>query len=407
MIAAATILLDVSGSLAIIVVLTLVYGQVQRMHFTLQRGQMLLGIAFGGVAWLQMHLPFDPTKTLAVDLRNIPLVLCGAFLGWRASLLCLAIAGLTRIAIGGIGVAPGLLGLIIAVSVGGAWAFATRNIAKRGLSHMLLLSILGSLHLAAGLAIPEPARSWFFSNAALPIAMLNLVTITLTAWLLDAEQRKILSETRLEAAVAVHPDHGALTKPSFEREILLRVTAGKMLPPAALLVIKLRYADALFSVIPKAWRNKVLGLVRLRLKDAFANSDLICSLDGTVLLIPLDEDQLADKGALSAEIVRLIGSEPFQFSDTIRKAVTVDTHIQAWPADKSFEEILTLVRFSLMPKRKDRFFWCAPRKSSEEGKLHNAIGASTHGAFVSHSTTETLFNKAAFLMKPKRRLTPK
>ena len=86
----ASIWFDFAGSLAIIFALTIAYGHVQRWFVSKEQGRMLLGFAFGVVAWLQMNMPLEPMEGLIIDLRNVPLVLCGAFLGWRASLICFA-----------------------------------------------------------------------------------------------------------------------------------------------------------------------------------------------------------------------------------------------------------------------------------------------------------------------------
>ncbi|WP_375267454.1 LytS/YhcK type 5TM receptor domain-containing protein, partial [Planktotalea sp.] len=69
---------------------------------------LLMGLAFGGVAWVQMNMPLEPMEGLILDLRNVPLALCAAFLGWRASLICFLIAAGTRLQIGGIGMPPAI-----------------------------------------------------------------------------------------------------------------------------------------------------------------------------------------------------------------------------------------------------------------------------------------------------------
>ena len=102
MIYSATTWLDFSSALAMIVVLTIAFGHVSRWVHSRARAQLLLGVAFGGVAWVQMHMPLEPMAGLIIDLRNVPIVLCGAFLGWRAGLICLVIAMATRYDIGGL-----------------------------------------------------------------------------------------------------------------------------------------------------------------------------------------------------------------------------------------------------------------------------------------------------------------
>lgn len=192
--------IDFVSALAMIVVLTIAYGNMRRWLYSKQTGQMLLGVVFGGVAFVQMHMPLQPMDGLIIDLRNVPLVLCGAFLGWRAGLICLVIAVGTRYEIGGIGMYAGILAMFVALGAGALWARFTNSIARRRPGHMVLLSLLASSHLGAAIILPEPAQSWFISNAALPILLLNVFSITIAASLLDLEQRKIAHEDRHAAS---------------------------------------------------------------------------------------------------------------------------------------------------------------------------------------------------------------
>ena len=90
---------------------------------------------------------------------------------------------------------------------------------------------MASLYLCAAVVLKEPAQSWFLENASVPIANFNFVSITIAAHLLDAEERKITREKWLAASATLDPDHGAMKKPAFEREIARCVSAGMKDPP--------------------------------------------------------------------------------------------------------------------------------------------------------------------------------
>ena len=64
-------------------------------------------------------MPLEPMDGLIIDLRNVPLVLCGGFLGRRASLIYFCMTVITRFGLGCIGMLSGILATTIAVCAGG------------------------------------------------------------------------------------------------------------------------------------------------------------------------------------------------------------------------------------------------------------------------------------------------
>ncbi len=394
---------DLAGSVAIICFLTMAYSNIQRMFLTQRNAEILLGIAFGGVAWLQMNIPLEPMEGLIIDLRNVPLALCAAFLGWRATLVCFLIAALTRFQIGGIGMPSGILGMAIISVVGACWARFTRKFPQRRLHHLVLLSLLASAHLNGAWILPDAARTWFLTNASLPFVIFNAISITLCGYLLNVEQSRIKKEGRIAASVMFDPDHGAWTKPAFEREIRLRVSAGKMLPPAGLLFVRVRNFNFLLSLIPSFWHDKLLGLVHMRLKGAFENADLAFTLGSSILVLPLSAEQFLKREELLRAIVRRVGTENFQFSSELSKMVTVDTKAFSWGADQTLDDVIenakfgaskfpSLVKTISMPRVKsvnDRSNTPA-RKSTRKSSSANAFPKTNN---------EVLFGKAAFLMR--------
>lgn len=391
-----------AGSLAIIFVLTMAYGHAQRWSFAREQGRMLLGFAFGMVAWLQMNMPLEPMEGLIIDLCNSPLVLCGAFLGWRASLICFGVAAATRFGIGGIGMWSGILAMRISVSVGALWAYLTRSLSERKMKHMVLLSLMAPLNLSAAFILIEPAKTWFLTNASLPIAVINLVSISIAARLLDAEERKVSRENRLAASAKCDPDHGALTKPAFEREIALRVSSGTALPPTALLVIKFKYVDMLFFVVPSVWKNKLLGLVRLRVMEAFSAPDLVCSIGATALAFPLDAGQLSNKDDLQNGIKSLMRAAPFEVSNNVFKLLAVETKVLPWLPDMSLDEALQAEKFAHIRNRKNAEFWKSSIQRQISAPQASIANMSKQAMDLNNSTTASLFGKAAFLMKTKQ-----
>ncbi len=79
---------------------------------------MVMGMAFGLVATFRMNAPLEMVPGVIVDMRNVPIALAGAFLRWRAALLCLVMAVSMRGYIGGVGMPSGIMAMVIACMVG-------------------------------------------------------------------------------------------------------------------------------------------------------------------------------------------------------------------------------------------------------------------------------------------------
>jgi len=60
------------GSLAVLAMLALVYGHLQRSMMRPEMGEGLMGFWFGLVAVVEMYMPIEPMPGLIIDLRNAP-----------------------------------------------------------------------------------------------------------------------------------------------------------------------------------------------------------------------------------------------------------------------------------------------------------------------------------------------
>ncbi len=150
------------GSLALVAFLSSLYG-VTRAHIRTATAQALLGLAFGLVAMLQMSAPLEMLPGVILDMRNVPIALAGAFLGWRGALLCLAIAVATRASIGGVGMWSGIAGMIVSCTAGHLWNRATLTLEVRGVRQLFGFGLIVSAHMGAALLLPREVCTAFFA----------------------------------------------------------------------------------------------------------------------------------------------------------------------------------------------------------------------------------------------------
>ena len=212
------VLLDYFSTAAILSLLAWSYRFVRRSMRTEASTQVVLGVFFGAITFLQMHAPLQPVPGLIMDLRAVPIALAGGFLGWRGLVPCLTIAVATRASVGGVGAEAGILAILIIGVVAFAWGETMRARGAEGSPKSL--AILG---LAAGLdtlavGVLPPEMALLVVRDILPwLLPLEVVGIVGVGMLLVREGAMFEGERALRAAASTDPGSGLLTEAGLER----------------------------------------------------------------------------------------------------------------------------------------------------------------------------------------------
>lgn len=214
-----TILFDIAAALAVTALLAESYGTVRRKMVGTHFAPVILGVFFGLMAFVQMFTPVVPFAGVIVDMRNVPIALAGAFLGWRGLLPCLAIALATRYGIGGVGMVAGVFGMMIAGLAGMIWARMTAHLEQRGLKVLFVLAAAMSTHIVSGILVPWEMAVWYYSVAAGPMVLVNFIAIPLIGSLLERENQRIQRENTLSAAITRDPQSGLLLGAALVRDV--------------------------------------------------------------------------------------------------------------------------------------------------------------------------------------------
>jgi hypothetical protein len=188
--------LDFFSPLAVIAILAWSFGMVRGRRARGQVAPVALGLAFGLVAMLQMHLSYAPVAGLLVDLRTVPVALAGAFLGGRGLLACLSVALAARYQLGGVEMMPGLLGIGIAGIAGAGWNRATRSVLPRGPASIGVLACGTSLACLVPALLPPPLGPWYAASVAPWLMCLHVASVWLLAILLERERHLAVTEAR-------------------------------------------------------------------------------------------------------------------------------------------------------------------------------------------------------------------
>jgi diguanylate cyclase (GGDEF)-like protein/PAS domain S-box-containing protein len=173
------------------------------------------GFWFGLIAIVCMLMPFTVAPGVLLDARNGVLFVAGLFAGPVSAALAALLAGLFRVWLGGEGVVPGIINIVLSLLLG----LGVRYAVDRGWMQLRLIPVLPAvvaLHLAVlgaiGLMMSPELRPQLLHLAWPFLLVMVPLTLILVQILKDAEQRRREqqalreSESRLRAITSALPD---------------------------------------------------------------------------------------------------------------------------------------------------------------------------------------------------------
>ncbi|MEL7092580.1 MAG: LytS/YhcK type 5TM receptor domain-containing protein [Pseudomonadota bacterium] len=234
---------DVFTSMALLLGLAHIFGTLSRHTLNLATKQTLLGLCFGLVSFLQLQNPFEAMPGVIIDLRNVPVLLAGAFLGWRGASITILIAACTRYSIGGAGMVSGIAAIGLAGGFGIAWSYWVQRVVFLRWFHIGALTVLGMSTMVAGLLLEARIAWWFYTNAAPLLVVAYAVSVPIGAVALAAQRNQVSIEASLRAAARNDPETGFLNWASFYREICVCDAMRECNPTKQILLIKVKSGD--------------------------------------------------------------------------------------------------------------------------------------------------------------------
>jgi len=384
-----TSILDMAAALAVTALLAQSYGVLQRRFVGAAWAPAVLGVLFGVMAVAQMRNPVEPYDGLFIDLRNIPIALAGAFLGWRGLLPCLLIVAAVRIDLGGIGTAAGVWSMVIAGLAGMIWARKMAHVERRTLGMLVMLALAMSLHLLGALALPREMALVFFTEAAGPILLINLMAVPLIGQLLERENRRIAYVHRMTAARGPISDPHLLPPDAFARDMANAYAArtfGTFSGFVRITPISGPVGD-LFATFRAA---EVPFVDRTFLAQHLEHGELACQAADGSILIPLSDLEIANPNRITGDL-----RQALRAGGAARPARSTPFELQVIPA-RDPARFLRMVESASEPREPRWNHFCAaqsmsPLRPGEKSRVRRA-------RVFDRDIHEGLFAKAEFLM---------
>ena len=212
-VAFAVILANSAGQFAIMAIL---FGTLQRHRTSPLLRTLLTGCLFAVCALLSMAAPAQVGQGVFVDTRGVVVGLAGAFAGWPATLIAVAVACLYRISLGGIFVA-GCVSIVIAAGMGLLWRrFVGQGRATRT-RKLVALGLMIALHPLPLAFVPQAWRADILLPTLSTILIASVMGALTLGKLIGREERLIAQERRLTADALQDPLTGLLNRRGFEQ----------------------------------------------------------------------------------------------------------------------------------------------------------------------------------------------
>lgn len=333
------VLFDLAGSLAILGMLAVAFGTIRRSLPNPTTAGALLGLLFGLVAIVQMKTPFQPYEGLLVDMRNVPIVLAGAFLGLRGFLICVFLAAAVRLQIGGVGASAGIAGMILSGGMGGLWNAMTQG-RPRGARSLLILAVMGSAHLVGIVLLPPDLAAWFLTNAAPVLFGLNILAIPLVGSLLERERGWLTARYDTDEEPMPGRDE-PLPTTALAWAMAHSAVAGGLRGPVACVAIRLRHPGLIARLWGRDVDRKAVEVLGARLSGVVPDGGVV-GWTGTDMLLMSVRDPADDAmPALCAAIRRTVSDESIPVGGAGRVRLSLDLDLRRYAALPSLAEVLS------------------------------------------------------------------
>ncbi|MEM8655585.1 MAG: LytS/YhcK type 5TM receptor domain-containing protein [Pseudomonadota bacterium] len=347
----ASVMLDFVSSLAVLGLLVVGFSALAPVLKTGKLAAVGLGMFFGLVVGLQMSMPLSPTQGVIIDMRHVPIVLAGAFLGWRGLVTCLALAIAIRTGIGGVGLSAGILGMLIAGAIGDLWSRIVRPMTVHDAGKLAVLGLGVNLHMLSAFVVPADITRWYFTEAAPTIFALNVLCVPAFGWMLMREQNLSAQKAHLSASAQVDPATRLLTTDALAQEVSHFNAADGDRQVGGFVAITLKNT----SWLRKTWGDgaitQALGVLRLRITDICRDNRPLGIDAQRRVLVPVTAAEMRDLRPLRKTLRRLASDTPISLDGGVEVplAVLVESFALRHPARP--EETVKDIRNSAATRR--------------------------------------------------------
>lgn len=317
------------GQTALVVIM---FSAVFRLTRKRRHSQLFLGLLFGIGAVASMVNPMEFVPGITIDTRSVMLALAAPFGGAVAAVVSMAMAGLVRVYIGGIGMPAGLLGIAIAGSVG-----LIHHSVFNGRTDTRALAVLGVMA-AAGLlslvVLPRELAISILVDTGPWLVVTNFIGIVAIGRVLSYEMRFQLNYATMKTEVDRDPLTGLYNRRAVagiaERT---KIGTGEGAERFAVVLLDIDYFKSVNDTYGHDAGDFVLEQVARIVSSSVRRTDYAIRYGGEEILLVLRGAGMNNAYGLAETIRTSVKTSEFTFDDHVIR-VTVSAGIGETEGDE-------------------------------------------------------------------------
>ena len=290
-------------TISLLALMAIAFGVVERQGWPRFLRALIQGATFGIGGVAAMMAPAHLGTGVMVDARGIIIGFAGAFGGWPAAVVAVAIGAGYRGWLGGMGALPGAAGIVMAGILGLSWRYFLRPKTTVKARHLVVLGLVVSCYVLTGIAMGY-ASLWGLTSLVIPyMVSASVFGAVLLGLFVERELRQIHREDQWKMRALTDPLTALPNRRGFERGM-----EGLRTPDtqAALLAIDLDHFKHVNDTYGHAAGDFVLQKVAMALRSSLRNRDLLSRLGGEELAVLLPETDAALAALIGERLRRAI-----------------------------------------------------------------------------------------------------
>lgn len=268
----------------LLAILAISFGMVERLDWSRTARSIVHGLFFGGGAVFAMLAPAQVADGVLFDARAIIVGFAAAFGGWPAALVAAAIAAAFRTWLGGVGVVPGVIGIVTAGLLGLGWRRFLRPKTRLRPHHLLGLGLTLSCYLPTGMVLGYVTWVTLFVIIAPYMVASAVIASVFLGMFVDRELNQIDREQQWKTRAMTDPLTALPNRRAFERGMLGLRRPGEQ---SALLALDLDHFKFVNDTYGHAAGDYLLQQVAVVLRANMRQRDLLARVGGEELAVLL------------------------------------------------------------------------------------------------------------------------
>jgi diguanylate cyclase len=311
----ADLLTGIIRTLGLTALVLLFYSMVIRRFPDGKRKGAAVGFLLAAAGILSMHDPISVAPGVFYDGRTALLAVAFTYGGALGVVVAASAMACYRIWLGGIGMVPGILSILIVSFVGFAFTFIPLRSLTNGVARSILLGLAASISLFTVLLLPENVRVQLLGFPIFAIVLGNIANVVIITTLLEREKARVRLMRALEHEAWVDPLTQLQNRRAFDRAALLAMNDSAARDTAcSLIMIDIDHFKSINDRLGHDKGDRVLAMVAAIIRKNVRATDVVVRYGGEEIALLLANTRQPTAQALAERIRKEIESAEFGIS---------------------------------------------------------------------------------------------